>query len=130
MLFSWFLVKNIGKPPYKYHETCDWLKKSIWKLEDFNVKWKSWHLKYFKSKKFGLGKFEYIILLNSSFDVGLFFNFNFEITMTYFLNPHFIFYMRERCNINISKVHYRFILFFPYDFFNMIPIKIYCNMDN
>jgi hypothetical protein len=61
-----------------------------------------------------LGKFEYIILLNSSFDVGLFFNFNFEITMTYFLSPQFLFYMRERCNINISKVHYGLILFLEF----------------
>jgi len=36
MLFT----DNIDTSPYRYHSTCDWPKKSIPKIEDFNVRWK------------------------------------------------------------------------------------------
>jgi hypothetical protein len=33
-------VDNIDRSPYRYHSTCDWPKKSMQKIEDFNVRWK------------------------------------------------------------------------------------------
>jgi hypothetical protein len=41
--------------------------------------------------------------LNYSFDGGLLFNF--DITMTYFLNPHFSFSVCDKHSVIISKVH-------------------------
>jgi hypothetical protein len=36
----------------------------------------------------------------------------FEIIMTYLLCPHFSFYLCDKLNVIISKVHYESILFF------------------
>jgi hypothetical protein len=46
-----------------------------------------------------------ILQLDYSFYGGLFFNFNFDIIMTSFLNPQFSFSMCEKHNVVISKVH-------------------------
>jgi len=40
-----------------------------------------------------------------------YFNFNFDITMTYFLNPQFSFFVCDKHNVIISKVHNESILF-------------------
>jgi hypothetical protein len=47
---------------------------------------------------------------NYSFYGGLFFNFNFDITMTYFLSPHFSFSMCDKHSVINSKVHNESIL--------------------
>ncbi len=39
------------------------------------------------------------------------FNFNFDITMTYFLSPHFSFSICDNHNVIISKVHNESIFF-------------------
>ncbi len=58
-----------------------------------------------------LEKFQCSLQLNYSFYGGLFFNFNFEITMTYFLSPHFSFFVSDKHNVIISKVHNESTLF-------------------
>jgi hypothetical protein len=51
--------------------------------------------------------------------------------MTHFLNPHFLFYMCDKCNVIISKVHSESILRKKkFHIFNIIPYKVYCNMGN
>jgi len=73
--------------------------KFIKKFKDFSVKWnincktwqKSWRVKILNMKKIILEKFQCILQLNYSFYGGLFFNFNFDITMTHFSSPHFSF---------------------------------------
>jgi hypothetical protein len=61
-------------------------------------------------KKYILEKFQCILQLNYSFYGGVFFNFNFDITMTFFLSPHFSFSMCDKHNVIISKVHKESIL--------------------
>jgi hypothetical protein len=56
-------------------------------------------------KKYILEKFQCILQLDYSFYDGLFFNFNFDITMTYFLSPHFSFSMCDKHSVIISKAH-------------------------
>jgi len=53
-----------------------------------------------ESKSLMLRKFEYIIFLDSLFDDN--------ITMTYFWSLHLSFYLHDKRNIIISKVHYEF----------------------
>jgi len=49
---------------------------------------------FFVNHKFlVLRNFECILLLNSSFDGGLFLNFYFETTITFFLSSRFLFYV-------------------------------------
>jgi hypothetical protein len=47
-------------------------------------------------KQIILEKFQHLLQLNYSFYGGLFFNFNFDITMTYFLSPHFSFSVYDK----------------------------------
>jgi hypothetical protein len=56
-------------------------------------------------KKYTLEKFQCILKFNYLFYGGLFFNFNFDITMTYFLKPQFSFFVCDKHNVIISKVH-------------------------
>ncbi len=35
-----FFIDNIDRSLYRYHSTCDWPKKSMQKIEFFNVRWK------------------------------------------------------------------------------------------
>jgi hypothetical protein len=56
-----------------------------------------------------LGKSKSISLLNSSFDDGLFLNFHLNVTMTYFLSPHFSFYLHDKHSVITSKVNYEII---------------------
>ncbi len=58
-----------------------------------------------------LEKNQYILQLDYSFYCGLFLNFNFDITMTYFLNPHFSFSVCDKHSVIISKVHNESISF-------------------
>jgi hypothetical protein len=51
---------------------------------------------------------------NSSFDDALFFKFYFDITLTYFLSPHFSFFVCDRGNVVILKVHYKSIIFLKF----------------
>ncbi len=84
------------------------------KIKFCNVKWffkdknlqQSCHLKLEIFKKYTLGKFQCTSLINSSFIVALFFNFNFDTTLIYFLIPQFLFFLCDRHNVIISKVHY------------------------
>jgi hypothetical protein len=50
-----------------------------------------------------------MLQLNYSFYASLFFNF--DITMTYFLNSYFSFFMCDKYNVINSKVHNESILF-------------------
>jgi hypothetical protein len=51
--------------------------------------------------------------------------------MTYFLNPHFSFFLCDKYNVIISKLHYEFIFFCNSPItFMMIFIKLYNNMDD
>jgi hypothetical protein len=52
-----------------------------------------------------------MLQLNYSFYGGQFFNFNFDITMTYFLSPHFSFFVCDKHSVIISKVHNESIFF-------------------
>ncbi len=54
-------------------------------------------------KKIILEKFQYILQLNYSFYGGLLFSFNFDITMAYFLSPHFLFSMCDKYSVIIEK---------------------------
>jgi hypothetical protein len=56
-------------------------------------------------KNIHIEKIQCILQLNYSFYGSLFFNFFFDITMTYFLSPHFSFSMCDKHNVIISKVH-------------------------
>jgi hypothetical protein len=49
--------------------------------------------------------------LNYSFNGGLLFNFNFDIIITFFLNPHFSFSVCDKYSVIISKVHNESIRF-------------------
>jgi hypothetical protein len=51
-------------------------------------------------------KFHCILFLKILFDGFLFFNFYFDITMKYFLNSHFSFYLGDKSSLIISNVHY------------------------
>jgi len=59
---------------------------------------------------------------NYSFYGGLFFNFNFDITMTYFLSPHFSFSMCDKHSVINSKVHNKSILEYKVRTFRQLPI--------
>jgi hypothetical protein len=61
-----------------------------------------------------LRKLQCTSLINFSFDEVLFLNFYFDITLTYFLNPHFSFFVCDKCSIVISKVHYESIIFLEF----------------
>ncbi len=61
-----------------------------------------------------LGKFQCTSLINYSFDDVLFYFLNFDTTSMYFLNPHFSFFLCDRCNVVISKVHYESIVFLKF----------------
>ncbi len=61
-------------------------------------------------KKKLLENFEFILQLNYSFYCGLVFFQNFDITM-YFLSPHFSFFVCDKHNVIISKVHNEYTLF-------------------
>jgi len=56
-------------------------------------------------KNYILENFQCILQLNYSFYGGLFFNFNFDIIMTYFLSPHFSFSMFDKHSVIVSKIH-------------------------
>jgi hypothetical protein len=85
----------------------------------------------FKIRFLVLGKSLNILLLNSSFDDGLFFNFHLNITMTYFSSPHFSFYLHDKHSVIISKLNYEFIFFLKFiHILNMILSQIYYNMNN
>jgi hypothetical protein len=58
-----------------------------------------------------LEKYQCILQLNYSFYGGLFFNLNFDITMTYFLRAHFSFFVCDKHSVIISKVYNESILF-------------------
>jgi hypothetical protein len=73
--------------------------------------WKSQQVKILNIKKIKLEKLECILKLNYSFYGGLFFNFNFYITMTYFLSPHFSFFLCHKHSVIILKAHNESILF-------------------
>jgi hypothetical protein len=61
----------------------------------------------FKYEKNNVGKS--MLQLNYSFYASLFFNF--DITMTYFLNSYFSFFMCDKYNVINSKVHNESSLF-------------------
>jgi hypothetical protein len=61
-----------------------------------------------------LGKFQCTSLINFSFDDVLFYLFYFDTTLTYFLNPHFSFFLCDKYNVVISKVHYESIIFLEF----------------
>jgi hypothetical protein len=72
-----------------------------------------------------------MLLLNSSFDGGLFFNFYFNIIMTYFLNALFYSICVTNVVSSFQKSTINILLSLnSLNFKNMIPIKFYCNMDN
>jgi hypothetical protein len=49
----------------------------------------------------------------------------------YFLSPHLSFSLFDKHNVIISNVHYESIIFLEFiQFFLMIPIKVYDNMNN
>ncbi len=50
----------------------------------------------------------------------VFFNFQFDIIITYFLSPHFLFYLCDKHIVIISKIHYESIFFLEF-----IPILKY-----
>jgi hypothetical protein len=52
-------------------------------------------------EKLILRKFQCISLIDSSFDDILFFYFYFDITLMYFLSPHFSFSLCDRLNVVI-----------------------------
>jgi len=56
-------------------------------------------------------KFECILILKFSFNGGLFFIFDFDITMTFFFNPPLLFSLANKHNVIISKIHYESIIF-------------------
>ncbi len=62
-----------------------------WILKDKNLQ-QSHHLKLIKINIYTLGKFQCTSLIKFSFDDALFFNFYFDTTLTFFLNPHFSFF--------------------------------------
>jgi hypothetical protein len=49
-------------------------------------------------------------LINSSFHNLFIFNFSFNVTVTYFLSPHFSFFLFDKHNVIISKFHYKSII--------------------
>jgi hypothetical protein len=63
-------------------------------------------------KKIVLEKIQCTLQLNYSFCGSTFFYFDFDITMKYFLSPHFSFSMCDKHNVIISKVHTESILLF------------------
>jgi len=110
---SWNNIFHTDLEWKAYKFVMMWLvKKFRENLKDFNVKlntnckiWKkSWWVKFLNMKKI-LEKFQCIVQLNYSFYGGLFLNLNFDITMTYFLNPQFSFFVCDKHSVTISKVH-------------------------
>ncbi len=98
------------------------------KIRIFNVKWtfkdknfqQAHHLKILNIKKYILGKFQCILLINSLFDDVLFIYLFFDTTLTYFLSPHNPFFLCDKCGVVISKVHYESIIFLEFiQFFNV-----------
>jgi hypothetical protein len=65
-----------------------------------------------KSKFLVLGRFQFILLLHNSFEVRLFFNFNFDTTMSCLLNSH----LNLICGTRTMLLFQNFIisLFFSY----------------
>jgi hypothetical protein len=91
-----------------------WLVKKFRKtFKDFNVKWntnckkwwKSQCVKFLNMKKNYIGKISMHLTIKLFILWWLFFNFNFDITMTYFLSPHFSFFVCDKHSVIISKVH-------------------------
>jgi len=68
----------------------------------------------YKIRFFVLGKSQSNLFLNSSFDYGFFLKNHLNITMTYFLSPHFSFYLHDKHSVIISKVNYEFIFFLKF----------------
>jgi hypothetical protein len=57
--------------------------------------------------------------------------FYFEIITKLFFSPHFSFYLCDKLNVIISKVHHESTIFLESSIFlNMIPTKIFCKIDN
>jgi len=78
-----------------------------------------------------LVKFQCILFLHTSFEVGLFLIFNFYIIMSCFFNPHVNLFMHDKDNVIISNFHYEStILKNSSIILNMVLTKVYCNMDN
>jgi hypothetical protein len=92
------------------------------KIKFFNVKWtfkyknlqQSHHFKHLKIKNIYIRKVSMHFKKNSSFDDALFYFIYFDTTLTYFLNPHFSFFMCDKRNVVISKVHYKSISFLEF----------------
>jgi hypothetical protein len=84
-----------------------------------------------KSNFLCIEKVQCMLLLNSSFDCGLFFNFYFNIIRTYFFNPLFYSICVTNLVSSFQKSTINVLLSLnSFNFKNMIPIKFYCNMDN
>ncbi len=64
-------------------------------------------------KVYILWKFQCISQINSSFDDALFFNF--DTTLKLFFSPHFSFFLCDKQNVVISKVHYESIIFLEFN---------------
>jgi hypothetical protein len=83
-------------------------------LKDQNLQ-QSCHLKLLAIKNIYIRKLSmHFSLIIFSFDDVLFFNFYFDITLTYFLNPHFSFFLCDKHSVVISKVHYKSIIFLAF----------------
>jgi hypothetical protein len=78
-----------------------------------------------------LVKFQCVSFLHTSFEVGLFLIFNFDIIMPCFLNPHVNLFMHDKDNVIISNFHYESIFLKNSSIIlKMILTKVYCNIDN
>jgi len=96
--------------------------KSMQKILKINVKWtpkdKIYNihiiLKILNLEIYILRKFQCASLINFSFDDVLFFIFYFDITLMYFLNPHFSFSPCDKHNVVILKIHYKSIIFLKF----------------
>jgi hypothetical protein len=104
--FIIFLVKNIGRPPYRHHYTCDWLLK----IENLNVTRKTMMkiiiLKFLMKIIISyIRKVSMHLILNFSFDDDIFFFFFILTLQWHLLSPHFLFYMHDKHSAIVSKVH-------------------------
>jgi hypothetical protein len=97
-----------------------WLvKKFREKFKDFNMRWNTNWKKWRKSQQVKIlnMKKNYIEKISMHFTIKLLmlwwhiFFIKFDITMTYFLSPQFSFFMCDKHNVIISKVHNESILF-------------------
>jgi len=70
----------------------------------------SCHLNLFKNKNIYIRKFQCTSLINSSFDEFFFLKKKIDITLTFFLSPHFSFFLCDKRSVVISKVHYKSII--------------------